>query len=48
MVKSGLNENPYVSQYRLAFHLTNAVLILSILFWLTINTWFKKNIKFLP
>ena len=23
MVKSGLNENPYVSQYRLSFHLLN-------------------------
>ena len=48
MVKSGLNENPYVSQYRLAFHLTNAVIILSIFFWLTINSWFKTNIKYIP
>ena len=31
MVKSGLTENPYVSSYRLTFHLTNAVIILSIL-----------------
>ena len=30
MVKSGLNDNPYVSSYRLAFHLTNAVIILNI------------------
>ena len=37
MVKSGLYENPYVSQYRLSFHLINAIIILSILLWMTLN-----------
>ena len=48
MVKSGLNENPYVSPYRLAFHLTNAVVILTILFWLSLNSISLINIKFFP
>ena len=48
MVKSGLTENPYVSPYRLAFHLTNAVIILSILCWLTFNAWSGLQINFLP
>ena len=37
MVKSGLSDNPYVSQYRLSFHLINAIIILSILLWLTLE-----------
>ena len=37
MVKSGLNNDPYVSQYRLSFHLANAIIILSILLWLTLE-----------
>ena len=48
MVKSGLNQNPYVSAYRLAFHLGNAIIILSILFWLTLNAWRSININYLP
>ena len=48
MVKSGLNDNPYVSQYRLAFHLTNAIIILVILFWITLNSFFLLKINFLP
>ena len=48
MVKSGLNENPYVSPYRLAFHLSNAIIILSIFFWLTLNSWGSSNINFIP
>ena len=48
MVKSGLNDNPYVSSYRLAFHLTNAVIILNILFWLTLNSLRSKYINFFP
>ena len=48
MVKSGLNQNPYVSAYRLAFHLGNAVIILSILFWLTLNSWKSLNFNFFP
>ncbi len=37
MVKSGLTENPYVSPYRLTFHLMNALLIFSILLWTTLD-----------
>ena len=48
MVKSGLNDNPYVSPYRLTFHLSNAIIILAILFWLSLNSLLKNNINFLP
>ena len=48
MVKSGLNDNPYVSPYRLAFHLTNAIIILSILFWTMLDSWSNINTKFFP
>ena len=48
MVKSGLSENPYVSPYRLAFHLSNAVIILTILFWLSLNSLSLININFFP
>ena len=40
MVKSGLVNNPYVSAYRLAFHLINALIIFSILFWLSLSIYF--------
>ena len=45
MVKSGLNENPYVSAYRLTFHLINALIIFSILFWTFLNSILGKNIS---
>ena len=45
MVKSGLIDNPYVSAYRLTFHLFNALIIFSILFWSTLNSFFEKNKK---
>ena len=48
MVKSGLTENPYVSNYRLAFHLTNAAIIFSILFWLCLNSFYVNSLNFLP
>ena len=48
MVKSGLDDNPYVSSYRLAFHLANAVIILSILFWMTLNSFSSVNLFFNP
>ena len=48
MVKSGLDYNPYVSSYRLAFHLTNAVIILSILFWLSLNSFSSWKVNFFP
>ena len=47
MVKSGLVDNPYVSQYRLTFHLTNAVIIYSLLFWVCTEYYYSKNMKFL-
>jgi len=37
MVKSGLTDNPYVSQYRLSIHLSMAFLILMICFWNALN-----------
>lgn len=37
MVKSGLAENPEVSQYRLAVHLSMALLILSALIWTALD-----------
>ncbi len=43
MVKSGLNENPYVSAYRLTFHLTNALIIFSILLWTSVSSFYGKN-----
>ena len=45
MVKSGLVDNPYVSAYRLTFHLANALLIFILLFWLSLNTYFGKEKK---
>ena len=44
MVKSGLSDNPYVSPYRLTFHLMNALLIFSVLFW-TCLEYFYINSK---
>ena len=44
MVKSGLINNPYVSAYRLSFHLINALIIFSILFWTTLKSYFGNNI----
>tara|TARA_B100000029_G_scaffold512300_2_gene608556 strand:- start:4581 stop:5633 length:1053 start_codon:yes stop_codon:yes gene_type:complete len=43
MVKSGLSENPYVSAYRLTFHLINALVIYCILFWTTLSSFFGKS-----
>lgn len=37
MVKSGLIDNPHVSQYRLAAHLALAVLIYGLIFWTALN-----------
>ncbi|PPR46674.1 MAG: Heme A synthase [Alphaproteobacteria bacterium MarineAlpha5_Bin9] len=45
MVKSGLTENPYVSAYRLAFHLTNALIIYVLFFWLSLNLFFGRMQK---
>ncbi len=43
MVKSGLNDNPYVSPYRLTFHLLNALIIFSILLWISMD--YRNSIK---
>lgn len=43
MVKSGLIDNPYVSAYRLTFHLTNALIIFTILFWLSLSLYFGRE-----
>ena len=47
MVKSGLSENPYVSPYRLTFHLLNALIIFSILLWIAMDYKFSTKINFI-
>ena len=46
MVKSGLVDNPYVSHYRLAAHLSLAFLIFGLLLWLALGL--NKNFKTTP
>ena len=43
MVKSGLIDDVTVSHYRLSLHLTIAIIIISLLFWLIKNFYEKKN-----
>ena len=43
MVKSGLISDTTVSHYRLSIHLSIAFLIISIIFWLIMNSKSKKN-----
>ena len=47
MVKSGLSEDPYVSPYRLTFHLTNAVVIYAFLLWTSIEYYHLKSASFI-
>jgi heme a synthase len=47
MVKSGLVDDPYVSPYRLTFHLTNAVIIYGLLLWTCIEYYHLKEINFI-
>ena len=47
MVKSGLSENPYVSPYRLTFHLLNALIIFSILLWIAMDYKHSQKTNFL-
>ena len=47
MVKSGLVNDPYVSPYRLTFHLTNAVIIYSFLLWTCIEYYHLKSLQFI-
>ena len=46
MVKSGLIDDVTVSHYRLAIHLTTAIIIISIIFWLILNITENRNISF--
>ena len=43
MVKSGLVNDITVSHYRLSIHLSTAVLIISIMFWLIRNVLLSKQ-----
>ncbi len=47
MVKSGLSDNPYVSPYRLTFHLMNALLIFSMLLWIAMDYRYSIKINFI-
>ena len=46
MVKSGLVNDVTVSHYRLSIHLSIAIFIISIIFWLIKNVTYQKNIAF--
>lgn len=43
MVKSGLIDNPHVSQYRLTAHLVAAIAIYSYIFWVALGLLYKNN-----
>ncbi len=43
MVKSGLVDNPHVSQYRLTAHLVSAFLIYAYMFWVALTLLFPPN-----
>ena len=43
MVISGLVQNTSVSHYRLSIHLSTAIIIISSMFWLILNTLLQKN-----
>jgi len=46
MVKSGLNDDPYVSAYLLTFHLFNALIIFSLLLWTSMEYYYSKKLNF--
>jgi cytochrome c oxidase assembly protein subunit 15 len=46
MVKSGLVNDVTVSHYRLSVHLTVAIIIISMIFWLLLNIYNKKDKTF--
>ena len=46
MVKSGLSNDPYVSAYRLTFHLFNALIIFTMLIWTSMEYYYSKKINF--
>lgn len=45
MVKSGLQDNPHVSHYRLAMHLSLALLLMGTLLWLILQIKFQHQLK---
>ena len=47
MVKSGLSNDPFVSPYRLTFHLTNAVIIYALLLWTSVEYYHLKSANFI-
>ncbi len=47
MVKSGLQDDPYVSPYRLTFHLSNAILIYALLLWTSIEYFHLESKNFI-
>ena len=47
MVKSGLTDDPFVSPYRLTFHLTNAVIIYALLLWTSVEYFHLKSANFI-
>ncbi|MDC1184649.1 COX15/CtaA family protein [Alphaproteobacteria bacterium] len=47
MVKSGLSDDPFVSPYRLTFHLTNAVIIYAFLLWTSVEYFHLKTTNFI-
>ena len=47
MVKSGLSDDPFVSPYRLTFHLTNAVIIYALLLWTSVEYYHLKSTNFI-
>ena len=46
MVKSGLSNDPYVSAYRLTFHLFNALIIFTMLTWTSLEYYYSKKVNF--
>jgi len=45
MVASGLQNNPFVSHYRLAIHLINAFITFGYIFWVALDLHFEKKEK---
>ena len=48
MVKSGLVQDPAVSQYRLAIHLGMALVIYALLLWTSFNLFYGRTLKISP
>ena len=48
MVKSGLQENPHVSHYRLAMHLSLALLLVGTILWLILRINSQERLKDVP